>query len=160
MADGKSKAVLISIHPKWCYKILSFLKHIEVRKRRPKLETPFKCYIYMSSGGWAWRDPFATAVIPPNGEMYDGSQMVVGEFTCDSIDEYRPDDSPFGIYDISDDVVRKTCLENGKLWEYGKGKTLYGWHIADLKIYDKPKCLADFGLTRAPQSWCYVKEVA
>lgn len=160
MDDGNSKAVLISIHPLWCYKILIFLKLIEVRKRRPKLETPFKCYIYMTSGGWAWRDPFSTAVIPPSGEMYNGAQMVVAEFTCDSIDEYRPDDSPFGIYDISDDVVRKTCLENGKLWEYGKGKTLYGWHIADLKIYDKPKRLTDFGLNRAPQSWCYVKEVA
>ena len=41
-----SKAVMISIRPKWCEKIASGEKTIEVRKTRPKLETPFKCYIY------------------------------------------------------------------------------------------------------------------
>lgn len=37
---------MISIRPKWCEKICSGEKTIEVRKTRPKLETPFKCYIY------------------------------------------------------------------------------------------------------------------
>lgn len=41
-----SKAVLISIRPGWCEKIANGEKTIEVRKTRPKLETPFKCYIY------------------------------------------------------------------------------------------------------------------
>ena len=41
-----SKAVLISIQPKWCELILRGKKTIEVRKNRPKLETPFKVYIY------------------------------------------------------------------------------------------------------------------
>ena len=41
-----SKAVMISIRPKWCEKIARGEKTIEVRKTRPKLETPFKCYIY------------------------------------------------------------------------------------------------------------------
>ncbi len=40
------KAVLISIRPKWCEKIISGEKTIEVRKTRPKMDTPFKCYIY------------------------------------------------------------------------------------------------------------------
>lgn len=40
------KAVLISIRPKWVEKIVSGEKTLEVRKTRPKLETPFKCYIY------------------------------------------------------------------------------------------------------------------
>ena len=39
-------AVLISIRPKWCEKIISGEKTIEVRKTRPKMDTPFKCYIY------------------------------------------------------------------------------------------------------------------
>jgi hypothetical protein len=38
-------AVLISIRPKWCEKIASGEKTIEVRKTKPKLLTPFKCYI-------------------------------------------------------------------------------------------------------------------
>lgn len=41
-----SKAVLISIRPKWCEKIISGEKTVEVRKTRPKLKTPFRCYIY------------------------------------------------------------------------------------------------------------------
>ena len=40
------KSVLISIKPKWCELIASGKKTVEVRKTRPKLETPFKCYIY------------------------------------------------------------------------------------------------------------------
>lgn len=40
------KSVLISIRPKWCGLIASGRKLIEVRKTRPKIETPFKCYIY------------------------------------------------------------------------------------------------------------------
>lgn len=45
-----SKAVLISIRPKWCERIASGEKTIEVQKTRPKLETPFKCYIYETRG--------------------------------------------------------------------------------------------------------------
>ena len=44
-------AVLISIRPKWCEKIISGEKTIEVRKTRPKLATPFKCHIYCTRGG-------------------------------------------------------------------------------------------------------------
>lgn len=44
------KSVLISIHPKWCEKIANGEKTIEVRKTKPKLDTPFKCYIYCTKG--------------------------------------------------------------------------------------------------------------
>lgn len=33
-------AVLISIRPKWCEKIINGQKTIEVRKTRPKMDTP------------------------------------------------------------------------------------------------------------------------
>lgn len=46
-----SKAVLISIRPEWCEKIISGEKTIEVRKTRPKMDTPFKCYIYLQICG-------------------------------------------------------------------------------------------------------------
>ena len=39
-------AVLISIRPKWAQKIMTGQKTVEVRKTRPKMDTPFKCYIY------------------------------------------------------------------------------------------------------------------
>ena len=44
------KSVLISIQPKWCELIASGKKTVEVRKTKPKLETPFKCYIYCTQG--------------------------------------------------------------------------------------------------------------
>lgn len=45
------KSVLIAIQPKWCELIASGKKTIEVRKTAPKLQTPFKCYIYCTLSG-------------------------------------------------------------------------------------------------------------
>lgn len=54
-----SKAVMLSIRPKWCEKIINGDKTIEVRKTRPKLDTPFKCYIYdmfrVDGGTVSWK---------------------------------------------------------------------------------------------------------
>ena len=36
------KAVLLSIRPEWCVKILNGEKTVEIRKNRPKLKPPFK----------------------------------------------------------------------------------------------------------------------
>jgi predicted transcriptional regulator len=44
------RAVLISIQPKWVEKIARGQKTVEVRKTKPKLETPFKVYIYCTIG--------------------------------------------------------------------------------------------------------------
>lgn len=38
--------VMISIHPKWCGLIASGEKTVEIRRTRPKFDTPFMCYIY------------------------------------------------------------------------------------------------------------------
>lgn len=192
-----SKAVLISIRPKWCEKIANGEKTIEVRKTKPKLQTPFKCYIYCSAGGdklWirdaAWRErwmggPISFLVNAKKcGGMNIGNGKVIGEFTCDRIDRLAPADEPYGIYDIGDDYVLQTCLENGALWDYGHGTPLYGWHISGLRIYDMPRDLGEFqratdpcdschaeytwectgckklsgDIKRPPQSWCYVLE--
>jgi predicted transcriptional regulator len=50
MATRKGCAVLLSIRPEWCALIAGGKKTVEVRKTRPKLETPFKAYIYETSG--------------------------------------------------------------------------------------------------------------
>lgn len=49
------KSVLISIKPKWCELIANGKKAIEVRKTKPKLDTPFKCYIYYTKNKWQHR---------------------------------------------------------------------------------------------------------
>ena len=128
---------MISIRPKYCEKIASGEKTIEVRKTRPKLETPFKCYIYRTKGT-------VPHIINDKWVQMEVGGTVIGEFTCDRIDRLIPANEPYSIYDIDDDYVLQTCLENGALWDYGHGTPLYGWHISDLKIYDKPKELSEF----------------
>ena len=136
-----SKAVLISIRPQWCEKIVNGKKTIEVRKTRPKLDTPFKCYVYCTLPKYPHEDFIATNY--PMPQFYGGGK-VIWEFTCDRIDRLAPANEPYGIYDIDDDYVLQTCLENGALWDYGHGTPLYGWHISDLLIYDEPRELSEF----------------
>lgn len=176
-----SKAVMLSIRPKWVEKIANGEKTIEVRKTKPKLKTPFKCYIYCTLPKYPHEDFIATDY--PMPQFYGGGK-VIGEFTCDRIDRLAPANEPYGIYDIDDDYVLQTCLENGSLWDYGHGTPLYGWHISNLRIYDTPKELSEFKtlcrvdadccacpyynytkmdcdgrvIGRPPQSWCYVDD--
>lgn len=139
------KAVLLSLRPKWCELIAQGKKTIEVRKTRPKLQTPFKCYIYSTRG-----DYFGSA---RDRRWADAgkSKKVIGEFVCDYIDEFVCDSR----------AHRKlselgSCLTEQEIRGYCGGQTLYGWHISDLKIYDKPKELGEFkSVTRCKDWQCY-----
>lgn len=144
-----SKAVMLSIRPKWCEKIASGEKTIEVRKTRPKMNTPFKCYIYETQGWWK-RDGL---------RAFRLGGRVIGEFTCDriygigkrgipenfdycylSLNEWGNDDIEVEIRAIS-----ASCVSKEELNAYGsKAPFLYGWHITDLKIYNTPKELSEF----------------
>ena len=154
------KAVLISISPKWCEKIISGEKTIEVRKTRPRMNPPFKCYIYQTGQGG-----------------------VIGEFVCDDIFkrivqvgtscetpkyclcDWNMDCTPL------DRILSDACLTLDELEKYLDGGAGYGWHISNLKIYDTPRELNEFfvlletrfgaepvPIKRPPQSWCYVEE--
>lgn len=55
---------------------------------------------------------------------------------------------------LNNNVLKEMCLSAQELFDYiGIGKHLYGWHISDLKIYDKPRELSEFrkALDRV---WC------
>lgn len=183
-----AKAVLISIRPKWCEKIASGEKTLELRKTEPKLETPFKVYIYCTAGNLSYK---------VNGGMVcnvSGGKMVVGEFVCDKItwlthigfsglpwirlaamkNGHTIDDS----FDFSE-----SCLTTPQIEKYLGGRDGYAWHISKLEIYDTPKKLSKFfrpleicigkvcdeygcaycenggHIKRPPQSWCYVEEL-
>lgn len=134
-----SKAVMISIRPKWCEKICNGEKTIEVRKTRPKLETPFKCYIYctmdhpyisVSCGELDKLNYRTNTVGRCNGK-------VIGEFICDRIYGLAP------LNHAPDDVEQQACLTREEIVRYLKGVG-YGWHISNPKIYDKPKELSEF----------------
>lgn len=141
------KSVLISIQPKWCELIASGKKTIEVRKTRPKLETPFKCYIYCTKSKEIMFNVFLNE---PEKEVEYLSGKVIGEFVCDRLDVTYPiliPNTDVALYTnewVLGSKVEDTCLTLKDISEYGKGKPLYGWHISDLKIYDKPKELGEF----------------
>ena len=145
------KSVLISIQPKWAEKIASGEKTIEVRKSAPQ-EVPFKAYIYCTKE--KKQDDIIWAGVCGDRGKWNG--RVIGEFVCDKVDEYNFHNGLtefnsmglpsriYGSYLIFADDYKSMCLSYDEVKNYGKGKTLYGWHISDLKIYDKPRELSDF----------------
>ena len=149
------KAVLISIRPKWCELIASGKKTIEVRKTRPKLETPFKCYIYCTKPSYEHEDFIVIDAGTEQARAFYGGEKVIAEFVCDRIAEIHMTDEG---YDF--DVPKMTCLKYEEMEAYLGRKNGYGWHISDLVIYDRPKELNEFRLNRPPQSWCYVEPEA
>lgn len=178
-----SKAVMLSIRPKWVEKIASGEKTIEVRKTRPKLEAPFKAYIYCTMPDT--KDPHNILELHgADGKIRKANGKVVGEFTCDRI-------FPINVFDNGSiqnwlfEHMERSCLTYEELADYiGNGKTGHGWHISDLRIYDTPRELSEFqratdpcvfcmeriarectdckkfggDIKRPPQSWCYVEE--
>lgn len=174
------KSVLISIKPKWCELIASGKKTVEVRKTKPKLETPFKCYIYETKALYKGS----------GGCLFNGRGKVIGEFICDRIDTYEmegysktenvyqairliefEEDDEYASTIASNDMtpnellesplLKQSCLTFDEIGKYVCGKkdfgfhTFYGIHISDLVIYDKPKELSEFhkvGYTETKES--------
>ena len=141
------KSVLISIKPKWCEKIVNGEKTIEVRKTAPKCEVPFKAYIYCTKE--KKQDDIIWAGIFGDRGKWNG--RVIGEFVCDRITDISVvvrncNENYNEVY--HNDECKGSCLTWKELQEYGKDKPLYGWHISDLKIYDKPKELSEFKKTK------------
>ncbi|MBR2343002.1 MAG: ASCH domain-containing protein [Clostridia bacterium] len=146
------KSVLISIQPKWCELIASGKKTVEVRKTRPKLETMFKVYIYCTKE----KPTFTQSAFCD--DISNGK--VIGEFVCDRIiDSFLNNNDGW--------FVELGCLTPKEIDEYqGDKAILFGWHISNLKVYDKPRELSEFSkygfghpvpLKRPPQSWMYVE---
>ena len=174
------KAVLMSIHPKWCEKIFNGEKTIEVRKSAPKVETPFTVYVSQTKHKCEKRD--SPLVVDALDEIF-GCGKVIGSFVCDEVEQFF-----VGSF-RSDDIEQLACLSYSELINYFykpeelDGKTVkwgFGWHITEPTLFDKPRELQSFlngcddmlgprfgswcgyckplcNFTRPPQSWCYVK---
>ena len=176
-----SKAVLLSIRPEWCKKILDREKTVEVRRTRPVHGTPFKVYIYCTLAGSdsLFIDVLNRDVAEWNrGGWPEKKGRVIGEFICDDIRRIGPEycvvkeDIESA---ISGSFLTVPQVKDYAGWKSGMSyadlKDLYGWHISDLKIYDRPRPLSDFTRLRAtkfgyepvdierpPQSWFYVED--
>lgn len=122
------KAVLISIRPEWCEKIISGEKTIEVRKTRPKMNPPFKCYICKCGNG-----------------------KVIGEFLCDEISKitFGWHISKLKIYDTPRELddFRRACKND---W-WCESCAMYS-------EYSGTCGNGSLQIRRPPQSWRYVEE--
>lgn len=212
------KAVMLSVNPKSCSWIALGIKTVYIRKTRPKLELPFKVYVYCTKPGTK-----LACIIKDGddiyGETYHGktrfikvekscytmfgkSQKVIGEFICDEIRCATLSD--LIVKEDAEKTLQGTLMEKQEVLDYlgykrgtsihdAKHYGFYLWHISNFKLYDHPRetddfftdkdcecdhknckyfdrgngynveddCLAYYGkpLFKAPQSWCYVKEV-
>lgn len=162
-----SKSVLISIRPEWCEKIINGQKTNELRKTRPKISTPFKCYIYCtkpksySADVSLYTDELYRL---PSGEIKYGSSIelaqfpnqwnkdnflngkVIGEFICNRIDLLDPNAS--GLFADFTTPLTGICMSLGEIINYNNRNDVYLWHITNLIIYDKPKYICIF------RKWC------
>lgn len=168
------KSVMLSIQPQHCENICTVIgeengkpvykKTVEVRKKAPKCDIPFKCYIYCTKGKVdkrgkhlhvieprkrkdygvveEWSNDIQDTLIVNGGymayESYLADGKVIGEFVCDRMILFTTKDPVLFL------IFKDICLPYEELENYAKGKKLYGWHISDLKIYDKPKELGEF----------------
>lgn len=135
------KSVLISIQPKWVEKIASGEKTIEVRKTAPQ-EVPFKCYIYETKGQYV---KFTHGAHTKYGY---GRGKVIGEFICDKVYPIKNQGSSFVVANekqgVTNEIAGQSCLYYDDMVSYFGDKNGFGWHISDLKIYDKPRELSEF----------------
>lgn len=145
-----SRAVLISIQPKWCEKIADGEKTIEVRRTRPKLETPFKVYIYCTAGNLQYETQ--------NGMFcrMSGGREVIGEFICDKIYEVAPRWKEYIVLGenkgTTNEIARASCLSFDDMKAYLGEANGYGWHISKPEIYDHPRKLNEFWFP--PELYC------
>lgn len=165
------KAILMSIRTEWCDLIIRRKKTVELRKTCPRLQTPFKVYIWCTKARTFW------ARVHGNGwQQLD--ERVIGEFICDDIRRIGPEYCV--VKEDIESAISGSCLTVPQVKDYAGWKSgmsyadlkdLYGWHISDLRIYDRPRKLQEltglrntrFGMepveiTHPPQSWGYVED--
>lgn len=136
--------IMLPVNPKWCELIASGKKTIEARKLCPKCDVPFKVDIYCTKDKLALLRDDEDVEERYKYDFWNHAEFhescgkkvcggkVIGEFVCDYI-----------YHNISYDC-EDSCVSTSDLMKYANGKRLYGWHISDLIIYDKPKQLSEF----------------
>lgn len=145
------QGVMFSVRPEHCKRIAAGEKGIEVRKRAPKLPTPYKGYLYCTKGKTLYRSQHDGEIRLYHARadhafehhaVFNGK--VWAEFICDAV-------IPL-MFACSDPAaltthfeVPGTCLSDVEIMDYlGNGVEGHGLHISELKIYDRPRDISDF----------------
>jgi predicted transcriptional regulator len=168
------KAILIAVKPYYCSEILNRRKSIEIRTRIPKIDPPYKCYLYCTNsapylvfadvfrGDWVTEYTITYGYSRTEAEKLWGvmNGKVIGEFICDYTESYKsflPDKSAT----LRHIKLNARVEYNDIISYFGEDLEGYGLHISKVIPYDdgELKELNYFGLRRPPQSWCYVEEM-
>ncbi|MBO5435139.1 ASCH domain-containing protein [bacterium] len=140
-----SKAILLSFSPSQLDLIIRGEKTLEIRKNKPDIKTPCKCYIYCTKGKGP-NDIYYIANYDENNQYmgdYQANMTVCGEFICNEIERI---DVPYPAYSsqLEARILEQSKLPYHDLHMYARHDAVYGFHISELKIYNSPKSLDDF----------------
>lgn len=145
------KAILISIKPKWCAKIMNGEKTIEIRKTMPKCDLPIDVYIYCTKEEYLTCDLYTGKAryhnIPKGNNGFTLSGKVVAKFTLNKVERIM---FMNGVFIDETKLLKQSCLNEDELfWYLAPQDTIvkecgYAWHIDNLEIFDKPKELSEF----------------
>lgn len=125
--------VVISIRPEWWHKILIGRKNTELRKSYPTRLMQMDV---------------------PDKKGFTAAVHVSGV----------PDISGFiHFYEITTNksrMITGSGMTEAQLDEYSGGLTVYGWCLDSVEKLKKQIPLEEFGISKPPQSWIYVKQTA
>lgn len=155
--------VLRSIKPYWMYLILKGIKKMDLGKTFPTiLELPghsVEVLCYCS------KDMKSFKRIPKEDQAWMQGLLgkVPASFTCDDVAVFF---SQF-VDSVSSEGLEDSCVSIDEFKRYARGKTVYGWVISNLKMFDVPVMICElyhevvrgalpFRLIRPPQSWQYI----
>jgi len=126
--------ILLSVKPKYAEMILNGTKTIEFRRK-------------------IWKDRSVDTVL-----LYASSPVckVLGEFVIGSIWHF----DALRLWEVCGESEVKTGVSFEYFLEYFRGQgDGYGIQTDIVKRYSTPKTLAEFGIDRAPQNFCYLPHV-
>ena len=172
------RTLMISAHPEWVEKILNGDKTIEVRHWIPKADLPLEALIYVAK-----RKPYLYYIDKSKYEHYglmSDDELLLAESLTENVSFTKLNGKVVAKFILNKaeeidwtnekisfpktktmnvvEFAQKTCLLVSDLSKYIKGKVGYAWHIDDLVIFDNPKELGEFGLTKAPQKMVWIEK--
>lgn len=122
--------VIISIRPEWWHKILIGRKNVEARKSFP---------IKLLGMDYPSKSGFIAAV------HVSGIPDISGFIHIYEITTYK------------NRIIAGSCMTPEEYEAYSNGLTVFGWCLDSVQKLKKRIPIEEFGISKPPQSWCYVK---
>ena len=123
---------MLAVCPKWLRLIFRGMKSTELRLSRPSTAEPFLVDLYETKSD-------------------SGRGAVVGQCMC-YITARVTDPSQMAA------LQESSCVTTAEMRKYSAQRHICAWYLAKVQKFKEPRQLSEYGISHAPQSWCYVKE--